>query len=100
MQLDPSNLAAIAGMAVVTFLCRGGGYWLFRQIRPTPFLRSVLGYIPGTLFVAYVTPSVLAGGVQALVGSAAALAAMLATRNLSWAIIAGTAGAWVVWWFH
>jgi uncharacterized membrane protein len=99
-RLDPSNLAAIGGMALVTFLCRGGGYWLFRQIRPTPFLRGVLGYIPGTLFVAYVTPAVLAGGAQGLVGSAAALAAMLATRNLSWAILAGTAAAWAVWHFH
>jgi uncharacterized membrane protein len=95
--LDPWTLAAIAAMAAATYLCRAGGYWLFRQIRPTPLLRALLAYIPGTLFVSYVAPALATGGVQQWVGAAATLAVMLATRNFAGAIFGGTAAAWVVW---
>ena len=60
--MSVSTLAAIAGMALVTFGCRYGGYWLFRQIRPSPSLRIALGYIPGALFVSYVAPALAVGG--------------------------------------
>ncbi len=100
MSLDPTTLAAILGMGLATFACRAGGYWLFRQIRPTPFLRSMLGYIPGTLFASFVAPALVNGGLQPTVGAAATLAAMLATRSLVWSIAAGTAAAWAVWAFR
>ena len=32
MRLDPWVAAAVLAMAGTTFLNRGGGYWLFRQI--------------------------------------------------------------------
>ena len=65
--VDPHTLAIIVVMALATVLCRVGGYFLFKQITPTPFIRRVLGFIPGTLFVSFVTPAVLSGGWQALV---------------------------------
>jgi uncharacterized membrane protein len=95
--LDPWTLAAILGMTVATYVCRGGGYWLFSKIRPTPLLRAVLAYIPGTLFVSYVAPGLAAGGVQQWVGAAATLALMMWTRSFAGAIFGGTAAAWVVW---
>jgi uncharacterized membrane protein len=95
--VSASDLAAILAMALATYACRGGGYWLFRQIQPTPLLRAVMAYIPGTLFVSFAAPAVLAGGLQPVVGAAATVVAMLLTRSLSWSIAAGTAGAWVVW---
>jgi uncharacterized membrane protein len=95
--LDPSTLAAIFTMALASFACRAGGYWLFRAIRPTPFLRAVLGYLPGTLFTAYVVPALVAGGTQAGAGTVAAVAAMLLSRSMNAAVIAGTAAAWAVW---
>ena len=49
MMLRPDVLLAILAMAGATFACRYGGYWLFRQIKPTPALRAALGYIPGAL---------------------------------------------------
>ena len=73
MSLDLWTLAAITGMALVTYACRGGGYWLFTQIKPTPLLRSILAHIPGTLFVSFVVPAVVAGGVQAQVGAVATI---------------------------
>ncbi len=85
-------------MAAGTYGCRGGGYWLFRQIRPTPFIRGVLEYLPGTLFASYVVPGLLAGGVQQWVAGAATVGAMVATRNFTWAIVAGAAAAWLIWW--
>jgi len=95
--LDPWVLAAIGAMALATYLTRAGGYWLFRVISPPPVVRAMLGYVPGTLFVSYVVPALVVGGVQQWVGAAATLAVMLATRNLALAILGGTAAAAVVW---
>ena len=97
MTLDPWVLAAIAAMAVATFMTRAGGYLLFRAFRPPPVMRAMLGYIPGTLFISYVAPALATGGVQQWVGAAATVAVMLATRNLTLAILGGTAAAGVVW---
>lgn len=97
MTLDPWVLAAIAAMAGATFMTRAGGYLLFRAFRPPPVMRAMLGYIPGTLFISYVAPALATGGVQQWVGAAATVAVMLATRNLTLAILGGTAAAGVVW---
>jgi uncharacterized membrane protein len=94
---DPWTLAAIIGMALATYLCRGGGYWLFRQIRPSRGARALLGYLPGALFVSYVAPALVAGGSLQWVGAAATLVIMWRSRNLSLAILGGTAAAWAVW---
>ncbi len=93
----PWTVAAILGMAAATYLCRGGGYWLFRQVTPGPMLRAALSYIPGTLFVSFVAPGLLDGRLHTLVGASATVAVMLWTRSLAWAIIAGTAAAWLAW---
>ncbi len=95
--LDPSTLAATAGMTLATYACRAGGYWIFRQIRPTPMLRAVLAYVPGTLFVSYVVPALVAGGLQPWVGAAATLAIVVTTGSTVAGIFGGTAAAWAVW---
>jgi len=95
--LDPWVLAAIGAMALATYLTRAGGYWLFRVVSPSPLVRAMLGYIPGTLFVSYVVPALLLGGAQGWVGAAATAAVMLATRNLALAILGGTLAAGAVW---
>lgn len=97
MTLDPWVLLAIAAMAVATFTTRAGGYLLFRTFDPPPVMRAMLGYVPGTLFVSYVAPALAAGGLQQWAGAAVTAAVMLATRNLSLAILGGTAAAAVVW---
>jgi len=96
---DPDNLAAIVLMALATFACRAGGYVLFRQITPSPLIRAILSYIPGTLFVSFVIPAMLKGGLQSMVGAAATVAAMIATRNISAGIGAGVLAAWAVYLF-
>lgn len=97
MRLDPSVLAAIAAMALATYLNRAGGYLLFRVFRPPPIVRAMLGYVPGALFVSYVVPALATGGVQQWVGAGTTVGVMLATRNVSLAILGGTAAAGAVW---
>ena len=97
MTLDPWVLLAIAAMAAATFATRAGGYLAFRAFDPPPLMRAMLGYVPGTLFVSYVAPALLAGGAQQWAGAAATVAVMLATRNLALAILGGTAAATAVW---
>jgi uncharacterized membrane protein len=97
MTVDPWTLLAILLMALATYACRGGGYWLFRQIKPSAKLRAILSYVPGTLFVSFVVPAVVQGGLQPLAGAAGTVAVMLATRNVALSIAGGVACAWGVW---
>lgn len=99
MSLDWSVLAAIAAMAVVTYANRAGGYLLFRAFQPGEGVRRLLGYIPGTLFMAYVAPALAAGRVAEWAGAAATVGIMLVTGQMSAAILGGTAVAWAVWAF-
>ncbi len=98
--IDASTLLAIAGMAIVTYGCRAAGVLLFRQVTPTPRMATLLQNLPGTLFVAYVVPTVVRGGPVQWVGAAATVVVMAATRSLAGAILAGVAAAWLVWAFR
>jgi uncharacterized membrane protein len=97
MQLNLWTVLTIVSMSAVTYLSRAGGYWLFRQFKPSPGLQTMLTYVPGALFVSFVTPSVVSGGLKEWIGAAVALVVARATGSLVWPIFAGTAAAWVVW---
>lgn len=97
LHVDPWNLLAFVLMGGATYACRGGGYWLFRQISPSPLMRSILAYVPGTLFVSYVVPALVQGGIQPTIGAVVTAGTMLATRNMALSIVAGVGGAWAVW---
>ena len=99
MSLDPATVAAILGIALATYASRGGGYWLFRHVKPGPGTRSLLGYIPGALFVSFVVPALVAAGWEQWVGALATVA-LMRTGNLSLAVLGGTAAAWAVWSLH
>ena len=79
VRLDPWVLLAILAMSLATYATRAGGYLMFRAFRPTPGVRVMLSYIPGTLFVAYVAPALADGRLPEWVGAAATLSLMLAT---------------------
>ena len=97
MTLDPWVLAAILAMAMATYATRAGGYVVFRLFKPSKTMRTMLGYVPGTLFAAYVSPALADGGLHQWIGAAATLAIMLATRQMAPAIFGGTAVAWAAW---
>lgn len=91
MTLRWDVLAAILAMAAVTFLCRAGGYALLRASRPPPAVEAVLRNLPGPLFVAYVAPAVLGGGVATAAGALATVLVQWRTRQLVLSIPAGVA---------
>jgi branched-subunit amino acid transport protein len=94
MTVRTDVLLAILAMAAVTYACRAGGYAVLRVVRPPRYVEAMLRHLPGTLFVAYVAPPLVAGALPAWAGAAAVVAVQLATRNLGLAICAGVAGVW------
>lgn len=60
--LDPLTLAAIAGMALATWLTRFAGYWLVRRATVSGRLAAALEAVPGAILMAIITPKALATG--------------------------------------
>ena len=96
MTLRLDVLLTILGMAVATYLCRAGGYALFRAFRPPRFVEVSLQHLPGPIFVAYVAPALAAQGMKGFVAAAAVVVAQAATRNLAAAIAAGVGAMWLL----
>lgn len=92
-----SNVLAILSMAVVTYACRAGGYWLFSRIEPSTALRNGLSYVPGALFLSFVVPAVAEGGPKEWIGAAVTALAVWITGSMVWPILIGVATVWVVW---
>ncbi len=74
MELDGRVLAAIVGMALVTYATRAGGFWLLGRVRLSrqvdAWLRQVPGAVLATVLVTARTGNVLFGmatGVGAVV---------------------------------
>lgn len=96
MTLRLDVLLAILGMALATYLCRAGGYALFRAVRPPRFVEVMLQHLPGPIFVAYVAPALATHGSKGFLAALAVVAAQAATRNLAAAIAAGVAAIWLL----
>ncbi len=96
MSLDPTTLAAILGMALATFACRASGYLVLRRVQPGPFLRSFLGHLPGTLFIAFAAPALAREGAAGLIGGAATILVMRASGSTPAALLVGVAAFWAV----
>ena len=84
-------LIAILVMALATYLCRAGGYAVLRAVRVPRFLDAMLRALPGPLFVAYVTPSLVGWGTAGLLGGAIALLAQRITGQIAVAVLSGVA---------
>ena len=96
MTLRPDVLLAILGMALATYLCRAGGYALFRALRPPRFVEVTLQHLPGPIFMAYVAPALAAQGLKGFAAAALVVAVQAVTRNLAASIGAGVAAMWVL----
>jgi uncharacterized membrane protein len=68
----------LAGMVVVTYLTRLGGYSLVRLAPPRGRWREALAATPGALLVALVAPALVGGGPTTLI--AAAVTVLVALR--------------------
>lgn len=78
MTLDPLNLIAILGMAIVTYATRIAGLALAGRLDLSPRAQAAFDAIPPAVLIAVIAPSALATGWAET--AAAAIAALAATR--------------------
>ncbi|MFN8660273.1 MAG: AzlD domain-containing protein [Thermomicrobiales bacterium] len=70
---------AIAGMAIVMYLTRIGGFWLVGRIAPTPRATRIIEQLGGVTLVALTAPAIVNAGTPGVI--AAAVAALTAWRT-------------------
>jgi uncharacterized membrane protein len=95
MTLRWDVLAAIIGMALVTYLCRAGGYSVLRAVRPPPFVQAMLLHLPGCIFVAFLAPVLANAGWAAWAAAAVVLLVQARFGKLALSIVAGVATLWL-----
>lgn len=83
------TLLALVAMAGVTYLCRASGVIFMNRINIGPRLARALRALPGSIVIATILPIAAQAGSPALIGIAAAIGVMIATRMEVAAIAAG-----------
>lgn len=81
----------IAGMALITYLTRAGGFWLLAYLPESPRLAAWLRALPGALLVALVAPACVAAGPAGLAAGGAAVLVARRTNSTLLAMVVGTA---------
>jgi uncharacterized membrane protein len=95
-------VAAILGMAVVTYLTRIGGLWLMGRVTRAsggvlpPRVEAAMRAIPGAILVAIVAPAVLASGPAQLLAAGVTAVVAARTRSLVLALVVGVAAVWAL----
>lgn len=77
MTLDPATLAAIAGMAIVTYINRLSGLFLVRFVRLEGRTKAALDALPAAILMAVIAPMVLTEGPAETIASAITVLAAL-----------------------
>lgn len=85
------DYVAILGMVAATYACRAGGFLFMARVRVTPRIERALKALPGSIVIATVLPIAATSGTPALLGLAAAVAVMAATRVELAGVITGLA---------
>lgn len=88
---DADFLTAVAALAVVSFLCRAGGFMMMRFVRITPRMESALKTVPLAVMIGIVMPAAAAGRPPELVGLVAVGLVMKLWANELLAALAGLA---------
>jgi uncharacterized membrane protein len=83
------SVLAIAGMMLVTFLCRIAGVVVMSRVRITPRIERGLRALPGSIILATILPVVIDNGWPAIVALAVAIIAMTLTRIDIVGLVAG-----------
>ena len=89
MTVDPLVLLTILGMALATYATRVSGLVLVGRLKPSARVQALLGYIPGSVLVSIVAPTVFTSGPAEALAAAATLLVALRTRNLPLAMLVG-----------
>jgi uncharacterized membrane protein len=94
MQTSFLALLAIFGMALVTYLTRMSGLWLMSHMTLSTRMKAWLGYLPGTVIVAIVAPTVFSTGFAEAGAALATVFVMARTRKVLLAMIVGVGFVW------
>ena len=89
---DWHALAAIFAVGAVCDAMRAGGFLAASVLPARGLLARLLRLAPGNLFIAFAAAGILPGGWPSLIGCAAAVATMAATRR-EWAALGADFGA-------
>jgi uncharacterized membrane protein len=89
MTIDAQVLAAILGMALVTYLTRAGGIWLIGRVTLSPRVEAGLRFIPGAVLISIVGPALIDAGPKGVIAGAVAGVLAWRTRSPLIAMIAG-----------
>jgi branched chain amino acid efflux pump len=90
LNLDPLTLLAIAGMALVTYATRLGGWFAIRRMVLSGRARAALDAVPGAVLAAVITPAVLTTGPAETIAAAITVVAGLRLPQLV-AVVLGVA---------
>lgn len=90
---DFADLAMLALLAAITWLCRVAGFAAMRYIPFTPPVRRGLEALPGSVMAAVIIPGILGAGVPGLVGVVIALLTMAFIKKDLFAMVFGCAAA-------
>lgn len=96
MSIHPEALLTIALMAVVTYLCRAGGYWLMGRVSMSPRVETGLNYLPGAVLISLVAPAMAREGVPGVCAVIATAIVMRTTNNLLISMGTGVATVWLI----
>ena len=81
----------LPALALASYACRAGGFWLMRFIAVTPRVEAALRAAPLAVMVGVVAPAALRGGVPELTGLAVVGLVMRWRGNDVVAMLAGVA---------
>ncbi|MGI8964170.1 MAG: AzlD family protein [Thermomicrobiales bacterium] len=96
MTIHPAALLAILLMAIVTYGCRAGGYWLMGRVTISPRIEMGLTYLPGAVLISLVAPAMAEEGIPGVCAVAATALAMRFTNSLLVAMVAGVGTVWLM----
>lgn len=96
MTIHPTALLAIVLMALVTYGCRAGGYWLMGRVEISPRIEAGLAYLPGAVLISLVAPAMVEEGIPGTCAVIATAILMRLTNNLLLAMIAGIGTIWLL----
>ena len=94
MQTSVPALLTILGMALVTYVTRMSGLWLMSHVTLSTPMKAWLGYLPGTVIVAIIAPTVFSTGFAEAGAALATVLVMARTRNVLLTMIVGVSVVW------
>ena len=96
MTIHPTAALAILMMALVTYACRAGGYWMMGRVTVSPRVEAGLQYLPGAVLISLVVPAMAEEGFPGVCAVIATAIAMRTTGNLLVALVAGIGTVWLL----